>query len=129
MSLGMVIKTADRFNTFSFNEIISIPHAHNNDSTTFITILTDAHKQLILTPTHLIPKCDHSDVTAAELYIGDCLFTVDGKESIVDIYTSVKNGVYTVVTNNTYIIVNDVIVSPFSINNYLISKLIISKNK
>jgi hypothetical protein len=120
-SIGMIIQTVDKYNVMSFNKIKKLPHAFNNEPASFLTITTEENKQLILTPDHLIPKCDHSDVSAQELVLGDCIFTVDGKENILNIDPVVLNGVYTAITNDTYIVVNDIVVSPFSIYKKLIT--------
>jgi hypothetical protein len=120
VSIGMIIKTANKDNSISFNKIIKIPHHFNNEQATFIMITTDTNKQILLTPSHLVPICNLDDITAQELDIGDCVFTIDGKENIVDTQKIVLYGVYTAITNDTYIVVNDIIVSPFSIYTKLI---------
>ena len=117
VSIGMMIQTADRHYNIGFNNIKEIPHDYNLESATFLTLITEKNKQIILTPDHIIPTCYKTDVPARELYLGDCILTIDGKENIIDIQSSIKNGVYTVITKDAYIVVNDIIVSPYSVPN------------
>ena len=51
---------------------------------------------------------------ARDLKVGDCLLTVDGQEAVASIASSTKNGIFTAVTENKFIVVDGVIASPFS---------------
>jgi len=51
---------------------------------------------------------------ASELLVGDCLFTVDGKETLTEISSVVANGIYTAVTKAKFIVVDSIVASPFS---------------
>ena len=51
---------------------------------------------------------------ARDLKVGDCLLTVDGQEAVASIASSTKNGIFTAVTEDKFIVVDGVIASPFS---------------
>jgi hypothetical protein len=48
-----------------------------------------------------------------------CIQTIEGLENIVDITESIEYGIYTIVTNEEYVVINEVIASPFSVNHYI----------
>ena len=68
-----------------------------------------------MTPNHLIPRCDQNIIPAKHLRNGDCVMTIHSKNTILEILATTKTGVYTAITKDTFIVVNDVIVSPYSI--------------
>ena len=114
LSLGDRIKTCDGRGRFSFNPVLILPHANNTEPAMFLTLTTETGKMVDMTPDHFVPRCDNKEVTAGELYVGDCLFTVDGKETLIDISEKEKNGVFTAVTQDNFIVVDGVIASPYS---------------
>jgi len=114
LSIGDIIQTGDAKGKISFFPITNLPHANNNEPAAFVTLNTETGKKVDMTSDHYIPKCDLKVVTAGELVVGDCLFTVDGKETLVEISWTVKSGVYTAATEEKFIVVNGVVASPFS---------------
>jgi len=116
LSLGDVIKTSDGEGQFSFNPVLTLPHANNTEPAAFLTLTTETGKKVDMTSDHLIPKCDLEEVTAGELVVGDCLFTVDGKETLIEISSTAKNGVFTAITQDKFIVVDGIVASPFSMN-------------
>jgi len=120
LHVGDTIQTADINGNLDFAPIISLPHApKNNETANFLTLLTDSGKTLRLTPGHLIPTCAAGmELPASELLIGDCLMTVDGKETLVEITSPAKDyGIYTAITHDMFIVVNGIVASSFSIEN------------
>ena len=67
-----------------------------------------------MTSDHFIPKCNQEQVTAGALVVGNCLLTVDGKESLIEILSTAKNGVFTAITQGKFIVVDGIVASPFS---------------
>jgi len=116
LSLGERIKTSDGRGNFSFNPVLTLPHANNTEPAMFLTFTTESGKKVDMTSDHFIPRCDQEVLTAGELVVGDCLMTVDGKETLIDVSWSKKSGVYTAVTENKFIVVDGVVASPFSKN-------------
>jgi len=114
LSLGERIKTSDGRGGFSFNPVLILPHANNTEPAVFLTLTTETGKVVDMTPDHFIPRCDNKEVTAGELQVGDCLFTVDGKETLIEISEKEKNGVFTAVTQDNFIVVDGIVASPYS---------------
>jgi hypothetical protein len=114
LSLGERIQTSDGQGSFSFNPVLTLPHANNTERAAFLTLTTETGKKVDMTSDHFIPKCDLEEVTASTLVVGDCVLTVDGKESLTEISSAAKNGVYTAITQDKYIVVDGVVASPFS---------------
>ena len=115
LSIGDVIKTSDGEGRFSFSPVLTLPHAANSEAATFLTLTTETNKAVVMTPDHFIPKCDAHEVTAGELVVGDCLMTTDGKETLIEITSSEKSGVYTATTKDKFIVVDGVVASPYSL--------------
>jgi hypothetical protein len=116
LSLGDVIKTSDGEGQFSFNPVLTLPHDRNTEPAAFLTLITETRKSVYMTSDHFIPKCDTTLVTANELVVGDCLLTIDGKETLVDISSTMKSGVYTAITKDKFIVVDGIVASPYSKN-------------
>merc|ERR1719223_863194 len=114
LSLGERIKTSDGQGGFSFNPVLTLPHANNSEPAAFLTLTTETGKKVDMTSDHFIPKCNQEQVTAGELVVGDCLLTVDGKETLLEISSTAKNGVYTAITQDKFIVVDGIVASPFS---------------
>ena len=51
--------------------------------------------------------------------VGDCIMTVTGEERVSSVENVSGEGVYTVVTNAEYIVVNGIIASPFGANHMM----------
>mmetsp|Transcript_80569 Transcript_80569/g.160767 ORF Transcript_80569/g.160767 Transcript_80569/m.160767 type:complete len:351 (-) Transcript_80569:194-1246(-) len=109
----LTCNTCDTREDFSFNEVAKLPHGLNSEPAAFLT-LTIGDKIVDMTYDHYIPRCDGGVVTASELAVGDCLKTIDGKETLLDITASSKPGVYTAITKDVYIVVNGIVASPYS---------------
>jgi hypothetical protein len=117
--LGDVIKTSDGEGNFSFSPVLTLPHDKNTEPAAFLTLITETRKSVDMTSDHFIPQCDTTLVTASELVVGDCLLTTDGKETLTEISSSLKSGVYTAITKDEFIVVDGIVASPFSKNSDL----------
>ena len=103
-------------NVLKFSSIVSIPHERNNISSQFIKLVTSSGKSIKMTPYHLLPvqNGDLFTLTCAnDVEVNDIIMTVDGYESVTSKEIEMDNGIYTVVTNDDYIVVNNIIASPF----------------
>ena len=106
-----------------------MPHKQNKVHATFAHISTSSGKDIKLTPDHLIlsGRCGSLSsagsgalVRAADLQLKSCVKTVDGEEEVVTVnFVSGQEGIYTVVTNEEYLVVNGIVASPFAINHVI----------
>ena len=106
-----------------FAEVLHVPHGPNAIAASFLHVLLDSGAELRLTTDHLLlsASCDapldaFRLVRATRVRSGDCLVTVSGKDRVDRIQPYNGIGVYTVVTSADYIIVDDVIASPFALD-------------
>ncbi len=118
--VGDKVLTSNQDGDLSFSPVVYVPHGPNDVNAEFVRIVTDLDKVLHVTKMHLLRTCDndHGDTgtkRAIDLYVGDCLLTVHGKETItyVDLRTR-PGGIYTVVTSNEYLVVEGIVASPFA---------------
>ena len=112
-------------NAIVFSDVIYIPHQRNDILTSFQQITTTTGKSIKLTPGHLIlsRNCDLDTkmvlMEAALVDRGKCILTIDGEEAVVDNVIIVERGIYTLVIQHDYIVVSDVIASPFAKNHFI----------
>jgi hypothetical protein len=121
-----------------FSDVVYVPHLFNENERLFISLtISTTPVPLLATANHFIfasPCADQSDadnvddlgwgastlVKMSEITSGMCIQTATGGLAKVLSVGSVKEkGMYTVVTNEEYIVVNGVIASPFA-NSHLI---------
>mmetsp|Transcript_41208 Transcript_41208/g.76267 ORF Transcript_41208/g.76267 Transcript_41208/m.76267 type:complete len:299 (-) Transcript_41208:170-1066(-) len=116
LSLGDVVQIADEEGKISFSQVLLLPHKKNDELATFLNLTTESGKATLMTPDHLIPRCGETKILsmASELTVGDCLLTVDGKETLTEITSVVANGIYTAVTKAKFVVVDGIVASPFS---------------
>jgi hypothetical protein len=114
LNIGDVIRTSDGEGAFSFNTVLTLPHAANSEHAAFLNLTTETGKSVFMTPDHFIPKCNLDEVTASELVVGDCLLTMDGKETLMAVSSVEKNGVYTATTQDKFLVVDGIVASPYS---------------
>jgi len=120
-------KIGDKILSYSENKliyapIIAIPHEKNNILSKFIEIKTSNNKNIKMTECHLIPVLKNNKfelIKANNIELNNIIITVDGYESITDKNITYEYGIYTVVTTGDYIVVNNIIASPFAISHLL----------
>ena len=103
-----------------YSDVVAIPHARNSDLSEFIQITTTSGKVIKATPQHLIKAgvCDSdmSLIPAIRVTDKDCVLTADGQETVMSSMNVMEEGLYTIVTNEEYLIVNGIVASPFAVN-------------
>ena len=120
--VGDRILTADSLGILSFASVIAVPHDKNDIVANFVKITVDGLRDIKITTEHLLPfsiSCLASDfeiTMASKVLIGGCLQTVDGLAVISSIESVQSRGIYSVVTENDYIVVNGIVASPFAVN-------------
>jgi hypothetical protein len=115
LSIGDRIMTSDGAE-FSFSAVTVLPHSSNSEPAAFLNFTTETGKSVEMTSDHLIPRCNLEVVTADSLIVGDCLLTTEGKETLSSISSTTKLGVYTAVTENSFLVVNGIVASSHSQN-------------
>jgi len=111
-------------NKLKYSPIIAIPHEENNILSQFVEIKTFSGKNIKMTDFHLIPLLKNNKRSfelskAIDIEINDIIITVDGNEIVTSKEIISENGIYTVVTNEDYIVANNIIASPFAISHLL----------
>ena len=89
----------------------------------FTHISTIGGHDVKMTSKHILPSgvCGTSLplVYASKVSVGDCIQTVSGQEEVSKVETVLGLGLYTIVTNEEFIVVNGIIASPFEINHMM----------
>jgi len=124
--VGDRILAADAQGRTSFSPIVALPHKPNNLASTLSHITTEQGRDIKLSADHLIlgGVCGTplTLVEAGSIAPGACMMTVDGEEPVrSNEDTSSQAGLYTVVTQEDFIVVNGFIASPFSTNHVVAS--------
>lgn len=131
VSLGdRVLAYSPASQSFSYSQVVAIPHEKNDLIAVFQHIVTVDRHELVLTPDHLLLAGECSQGTnglslfaAASVSRGLCLLSKEG--ALVEVSSSgVTNGrgVYTIVAEEELIVVNGLVASPFAINHYVANK-------
>ena len=114
--------SADAAGRTSYSDVVFVPHRVNSDDALFTHITTASGRDIKMTPSHIIlaGPC-HSSASlpltyASSVSVGNCVMTVSGKDMISTVETVQGRGLYTVVTNEEYVVVNGIIASPFAAN-------------
>jgi len=105
-------------NEYKYSPIIAIPHKKNNQLNNFIELKTSGDKTVKMTEIHLLPVLKRSAssfklLSADKIEIGDIVISKDGNETVESLKNVELEGVYTVVTQEEYIVVDNIVASPF----------------
>ena len=114
VEIGDRIKTVvdhhdlNQHSNFSFSDVILLLKESDSDTNKNVVKLTTASgKTIVMTPNHLIPTCASPELSMAmELTVGDCVFTIDGIETVVETINAKYTGVRSVVTEHLFIVVD-----------------------
>jgi hypothetical protein len=123
VTVGDCVLASDNNGKTSFSDVIAVPHGYNNIETSFTQIFTSFGNDIKMTANHLLPSgvCGESlSLTkASNVKVGSCIQSVKGREQVVSISIGSGKGIYTIVTNEEYVVVNGIIASPFAGNHQL----------
>lgn len=113
--------------SFTYSDVVYIPHEKNQKPSVFTQLATKDGRDIMLTPAHMIVAGDcGSELSlkaASSVSSGECLLDHNGKHVQVESTKSVQlNGIYTVVTQEEYIVVSGFVSSPFAVNHYFANK-------
>jgi len=111
---------------FSYSPVVSIPHAQNSRSASFVHLETEEGMGIKMTPDHLLPSgvCGSSTSSfplskASEVQVGSCVQTTEGQKKISFNNLEKGQGVYTIVTGEEFVVVNGIVASPFAVSHHL----------
>ena len=101
-----------------FSDVVYLPHAVNEEQTTFAQITTESGRDLKMTLNHILPAgaCALSIlplIAAGEIVMGDCVQTVSGREQVVSINKVEDKGIYTIIAMEELIVVNGIVATPY----------------
>ena len=108
---------------FVYSDVIAVPHAKNNDRVIFNEISLVNGADIRMTGEHLLPvaaSCGADAVftitAAKDVAVNSCVMTVIGHSAVVSNNKVAGTGIYTIVTNEEYVVVNGVVASPFAVS-------------
>jgi hypothetical protein len=118
-----VLAFSTNLNSFIYSEVVAVPHDKNDITRDFIKITTSSGKSLTLTPTHLLVSgaCGSAFLPlkpARQVKHGHCVMTTSGQELVESVAPIISKGVYTIVTNEEYVVVSGFVASPFETSHY-----------
>ena len=123
VQVGDRVLAANAYHDTMFSEVIFIPHGANMERAVFVHLTTVNSRDVKMTPNHILASgvCGTplSLVYASKVSVGDCIHTVTGEEEVIKIEEVLGEGVYTIVTNEEYIVVNNIMTSSFGGNHMM----------
>jgi Hint module len=120
--IGDRVLAADGSGKTFYSDVVFVPHGPNKDSALFVHITTAHGRDIKMTANHIIPSgvCGNTASLslsyARNVNVGDCIMTVSGEERVSAVGVVPGQGLYTIVTNEEYVVVNGIIASPFAVN-------------
>lgn len=123
VQVGDIVLAADASGKTSFSPVVFVPHGANENTANFVHITTVGLRDVKMTFNHIIPAglCGSALplVYASKVSVGDCIMTVAGQEVVESVTIVQGKGVYTIVTNEEFVVVNSIIASPFGANHMM----------
>ena len=123
MIVGDRILTMNSNGKFSYSDVIIIPHSHNYDYSIFIRFIYN-NNEILVTFNHLLfsNNCNINETLilkkSQNININDCISTINGLQTILSKEIMTNYGLYSLITLNEYLVINDMVVSPFAYNHY-----------
>lgn len=119
---GDRVLAADASGKTMFSPVVYVPYGPNQDTALFAHITTK-NRDIKITMDHVLPAgtCGSSLplVYASQVAVGNCIMTIAGQEKVSSVLSVKGNGLFTVITNEEYIVVNGIIASPFGANHMM----------
>lgn len=109
-------------NQFIFSPVVYNIHDKNDILSEFIVITTENSKKIKVTPNHIVPILENNQfklINADKIVLDNYIKTIDGHEKVTSIEKIDDNGIYTFITLEDYIVVDDMVMSPFGVSHYL----------
>ena len=124
IKVGDIILAGNTNGRTSYSEVIYVPHGANKQKSIFVQITSESGRDLKMTRNHILPAglCGSTNlplVYASQVTVGDCIHTVSGEEIVYKVNHVQGEGVFTIVTNEEFVVVNGIIASPFGANHMM----------
>ena len=119
VQIGDRILTVNNQGHQVYSPVVYLPHGQNNDRTTFMILTTESGRDVKMTRNHYLPggACSSPNtlpmIVASQVMVGDCVETVSGREQVVSVEKVEGKGIFTVITMEELIVVNDIVATPF----------------
>jgi hypothetical protein len=114
------------------------PHQENNEEAKFRNIATSTGNTITLTQEHLILAGDCAaavekvQVTEVEksglslqqaqnVKVNQCIVGKKGIEVVISNTEKIDYGLYTIITQEEYVVINNIVASPFAVNHYVVN--------
>jgi len=120
--IGDIILASDSQGRTQHSKVIAVPHEFNQIRSTFTHVQVSSGKDLKLTAEHLMlisSNCvgDFKLMKASDVTPGMCAQTMSGSDRVTSVSHNVAGeGLYTVVVEADYVVVNGFVASPFAVN-------------
>ena len=121
--VGDRVLSASASGKIAFSDVVFVPHSFNKESALFVQITTESGRDVKMTRNHILPSGGCGNLLllsyASKISVNDCILTVTGEEKVKSVQFVRGQGVYTIVTNEEYIVVNGIVASPFGANHLM----------
>jgi hypothetical protein len=119
-----ILAYSTKLGDFTYSPVVALLGRNQGGETDFMELWSSDGQSLTLTADHLIMSgmCGSAIQSfrlkqANAIVPGDCISAVNGEKRIVKTSSGISiKGAYSVVTKDDYIVVGDVVASPFSVN-------------
>ena len=125
VSVGDVVLSADSNLNMKYSPVIAVPHKTNDIETSFSNIRFVDERDIMMTPEHLIlaGSCGSNALAlraAKKVAPGMCVVDSENKQvEVVSNDMKTSKGLYTIVTNEEYVVINGFVASPFAYNHFV----------
>jgi hypothetical protein len=123
VQVGDEVLAADLNGKMAYSPVISVPHLRNERPALFHRLSLFSGSDIRMTADHLIPvgdcKASFSEYllsAAAKVAVGSCVWTVAGSDRVEYNEVVQGKGIYSIVTELPFVVVSNVVASPFAIN-------------
>lgn len=123
VQVGDEVLSADSQGQMAYSTVISVPHLRNDHPALFHRLSLFSGADIHMTADHLIPvgNCrstfsEYQLSAAAKVAVGSCVWTVTGSDRVENNEVVQGKGIYSVVTELPFVVVSNVVASPFAIN-------------
>jgi len=120
--VGDSILASDASGNTKFSNVIAVPHGPNSVSAEFVQLTVASGADIKMTPEHLVMvskgcvASESSLMSASTVESGMCLVSTSGMEAVEKVAVVQGRGVYSVVTEEEFVVVNGFVASPFAVN-------------
>ena len=127
VQLGDMVLSADKSLRTTYSPVIAIPHGDNDAKAEFCELLLPGQRSIVLTPEHLLfaGACSEAAdtfalVEAKTVSMGMCVLSSKvQKTRVEDNVRVVRLGLFTIVTEEEFLVISGVMVSPYASNHAL----------